>query len=115
MSQREGRISRNIMEVLRKHGYFCFKIHGSETMLAGLPDIIVCANGMFIGLETKTPEKRTNVSAVQQDVHRRIHAASGVVEVVCGPTEALEKVRRIAGPVGGPKIPQARRGPMIHD
>ena len=93
--QREGRISTAIMDTLRAHGYFCFKVHGTEYMMKGLPDIIVCAEGLFIGLETKTPEKRGNVSEAQRLVHARIKRASGIVEVVCGPKEALEKVRAI--------------------
>jgi Holliday junction resolvase len=58
MSQAESNLSRKIMAALRAHGYFCFKVHGGPTMMAGLPDIIVCAQGLFIGLETKMPQTR---------------------------------------------------------
>lgn len=113
--QREARISSSIMEVLRKHGYFCFKVHGSEYMMAGLPDIIVCAEGKFIGLETKTPEKRENVSEAQRLVHARIKRAGGIVEVVCGPKEALEKVRAALGQPGGTTFPGITLGPRLTD
>ncbi len=92
MSQAESKLSRKIMDALRAEGYFCFKVHGSEYMMAGLPDIIVCANGLFIGLETKLPSSRGNVSPVQRLVHTKIQHAGGVAEVVCSPQEALAAV-----------------------
>lgn len=94
MSQRESKLSRKIMDELRAHGYFCFKVHGSEFMMAGLPDIIVCANGLFIGLETKLPEARGNTSPSQRLVHTKIQHSGGVAEVVCSPHEAIEVIER---------------------
>lgn len=93
MSQRESALSRKIMEALRAQGYFCFKVHGSEYMMAGLPDIIVCAEGLFIGLETKLPEYRTNVSPRQVVVHTQIEHAGGTARVVCSSQEALAAIR----------------------
>jgi len=81
------------MEALRLEGYFCFKVHGSEYMMAGLPDIIVCAEGRFIGLETKMPQSRDNVSPSQRVVHSKIENAGGTAKVVCSPEEALNVVR----------------------
>jgi hypothetical protein len=92
MSQRESRLSRKIQETLRGKGYFCFKVHGSEMMMAGLPDIIVCAEGLFIGLETKNPETREDVSPRQAYVHDKIRQAHGAAVVVCSPAEALRAV-----------------------
>jgi len=92
MAQREANLSRKIMERLRLEGYFCFKVHGSEFMMAGLPDIIVCARGYFIGLETKLPESRTNVSPRQRLVHTQIESAGGTAKVVCSPDEAVKVV-----------------------
>lgn len=91
-SQRESQLSRKIMQALRAEGYFCFKVHGGPTMMAGLPDIIVCARGFFIGLETKLPETRHNTSPRQEHVHRQIQAADGVAQVVCSAREALEVI-----------------------
>lgn len=95
MSQRESRLSRQIMEALRAEGYFCFKVHGSDKMMAGLPDIIVCADGLFVGLETKLPESRGNVSPVQRLVHTKIENAGGTATVVCSPQEALTVVKAV--------------------
>jgi hypothetical protein len=58
-------------------------------MTAGLPDIIVCAEGYFIGLEAKVPSKRHNTSARQDYIHGKIRESGGGVEVVCSPQEAV--------------------------
>lgn len=94
MTQAESKLSRKIMDALRADGHFCFKVHGSEFMMAGLPDIVVCAKGRFIGLETKLPSTRGNVSPRQAYVHSLIERSEGVAEVVCSPAEALRVVRR---------------------
>ena len=95
MSQPESKLSRKIMDRLRLEGYFCFKVHGSEFMMAGLPDIIVCAEGRFIGLETKLPSTRGNVSPRQAYVHSQIQNAGGIATVVCSPQEALDVVQEV--------------------
>lgn len=83
------------MRALRLEGWFCFKVHGSEHMMAGLPDIIVCAEGRFIGLETKMPLKRAETSSRQVFVHALISEAGGLATVVCSPGEAVEVVKRM--------------------
>jgi len=95
MSQPEAKLSRKILEELRLQGYFAFKVHGSEYMMAGLPDIIACVEGHFVGLETKLPSKRTNTSPRQERVHQLIGEAGGAVFVVCSPTEALRVIRTL--------------------
>lgn len=95
MSQPESKLSRKIMEAVRLEGHFCFKVHGSEFMMAGLPDIIVCARGKFIGLETKMPNDRENVSPRQRLVHSMIENADGVAKVVCSPAEALAFIEEV--------------------
>lgn len=92
MAQRESRLSRHIMEAIRREGYFCFKIHGGPTMMAGLPDIIVCADGVFVGLETKNPESRNDVSARQKLTHSMIRKSGGYVAVVCSVGEAIDAI-----------------------
>ena len=94
MAQPESRLSRSIMTALRAEGWFCFKVHGSEHMMAGLPDIVCCAEGRFIGLETKMPDKRTNTSPRQDYIHDQIRSAGGTAAVVTSAEEAVDVVRR---------------------
>lgn len=94
MAQRESRLSRRILDALRAKGWFCFKVHGSEMMMSGLPDIICCAEGVFVGLETKNPEARNNTSPRQDYVHEKIRQAGGTAVVVCSPDEAVRAVEK---------------------
>ena len=94
-NQAESKLSRKIMEALRLEGVFCFKVHGSSYMMPGLPDIIACVDGYFLGLETKMPAERENVSSQQRRVHSMIAAAQGEVSVVCSVAEAIVIVRSI--------------------
>lgn len=80
------------MRYLREQGVFCFKVHGSEYMMAGLPDIIACVDGYFLGIETKLPETRENTSKRQEYVHTLIRRSGGRVEVVTSVEEAWEIV-----------------------
>jgi|SRR6478735_2199715 len=95
MTQPESRLSRRIQQALRLEGWFCYKNHGNEFTLAGLPDITVCAEGYFIALETKMPEKRTNTSVRQDFVMGQIIEAGGYAQVVCSPEEAVEVVHNV--------------------
>jgi len=97
MSGPETRIVAQIKTALKRRGAFYFKVHGSEFMMAGLPDLIVCYRGLFIGMEVKTAEGV--VSDVQAYVHRRIRLrrADGIAVVVHSPAEAMRVLDVIDG------------------
>ena len=78
------------MDQLRLKGAFCFKVWGSEHMMAGLPDIIGCYQGKFFALEVKNPDNRGGTSGRQEYVMGKIRQAGGISQVVCTPQEALE-------------------------
>lgn len=80
------------MDALRLDGHFCFKVHGSEFMMAGLPDIICCAGGLFIGLETKNPDGG-DPTPVQKLRHEQIKAAGGTAVPVRSVAQARSAVR----------------------
>lgn len=92
MAQRESRRSRQIMTALRGEGVFCFKVHGSAMMMTGLPDIIACVDGLFVGLETKID---TDVSVKQQYVHELIVGTKGECFVVHNKEEALACIAEV--------------------
>ena len=79
------------MQALEKRGAFCFKVHGGPWMMAGLPDIIVCVDGQYVGLETKLPTGG-DPSAIQQLVHQKIINAGGRVGVVRSVEQAVRFV-----------------------
>ena len=95
MSQPETRLCRKIREAIKARGCYVVKFHGGEYGVAGVPDLLCCVEGDFVGLEVKTLDKRANVSPRQQLDHERIRRAGGCVAVVCSVREALEVVERV--------------------
>ncbi|MCA1839733.1 MAG: VRR-NUC domain-containing protein [Actinobacteria bacterium] len=87
MVQPEARLGHKIREALEERGAFVFKVHGSGMMMAGLPDLIVCYKGRFLGLEVKMPGNKA--SAVQEYVQGKIRRAGGAAFVVYSVEEAL--------------------------
>jgi hypothetical protein len=77
---------------------FCFKEHGGMYGTSGLPDIICCVGGKFVGLEVKTPDGK--LSKLQEVALAKINAAGGLAMVVRSVDEAkaiIESVRRSSG------------------
>lgn len=96
MTQAEGRLSRKILiELRKKQKCFAFKVHGSEYVMAGLPDIIGCVDGLFFAIETKLPETRHDVSPRQTWVHSLILRSGGAVTIACSVDEAQEFIRNL--------------------
>jgi hypothetical protein len=88
MATPEGRLQQRIQRRLAELGVFTFKVHGSALMPAGLPDLICCVDGMFLGIEVKLPQTKTNVSPKQMYQHGKIRDAGGVAIVCCSVGEA---------------------------
>jgi len=95
MSQKESKLSRDIMAELRKHGWFCFKVHGNEATMKGLPDIMVCAEGYFVALETKRPGEHGSNTKRQEYVQGLINDAGGYSQLVLTPRQAVYIVEQV--------------------
>lgn len=98
-TQPESRISQAILKAFKVAGIFAFKVHGGPNQMAGLPDILACVEGRFVGIEVKTPHKRSNTSPRQEFVHQLIRDSGGIAVVACSVPEAMgiiEEVRLAA-------------------
>lgn len=83
----EKDIAAAIMRYLKTVPYcFAFKEHGGMYGTAGLPDIICCVDGKFVGLEIKTPKGKA--TALQTATMRKIRAANGEAHIVRSLDEA---------------------------
>lgn len=91
--QPEARLGHSIRAALEARGAFVFKVHGSGMMMTGLPDLIVCYKGQYVGLEVKMHGNKA--SKVQELIHKRIAQAGGYVEVVYSVDEAINVLHRI--------------------
>ncbi len=74
---------------------FFWKEHGGQYGTAGIPDIIVCYKGRFIGLEAKVG--RNNPTKLQEVTIDRINAAGGIAVVV----RTVDDVKAVIEKIGG--------------
>ena len=68
---------------------FAWKTHGSMYGTAGLPDVVCCYHGLFVGLEVKTPKGK--LTKLQETTLQRIQAAKGQAFKVT----SVEEVKKI--------------------
>ena len=86
----ESGLQRRVQRALRAAfpNAYVRKIHGSAFTPAGMPDLICCIKGLFIGIEVKMPgEKPTALQANEQD---EIWMAGGIAMIVHSPEEAVK-------------------------
>lgn len=97
MSQPEARLGSEIRRECIKRGAFAFKIHGGPTMMVGLPDLIMCYRGQFIGMEIKVPDPSSQPSVIQRRRIKEIRESGGrafVVRSVASAMRILDAVDR---------------------
>ena len=92
---RESNLTRSILKALQRRGGFWFKVHGHPGQRRGIPDIIGCYKGRFIGLELKVPNRRDKVTELQEQVLEEISKAGGVGQVVTSKEEALRTLEEV--------------------
>lgn len=86
----EKKIENKIKEYLKTiKDLFFFKEHGGMYGTAGVPDIIICFRGKFIGLEVKAPDGK--LTPLQDATIRKIKASGGIAEVV----RSIDDAKRI--------------------
>lgn len=87
----EGRVKTAVRRVLKEMGIWHFSPVSNGMGVHGIPDIICCWQGRFLGLEIKAPGKRANTSALQDIQLEAIRKAGGVA-VVIDDVEQLKEI-----------------------
>jgi Holliday junction resolvase len=78
----EGRVKNKVVTVLKKYNvYYFFPATGGYGR-SGVPDIVACVNGRFVGIECKAGKNKT--TALQKRELDRIRASGGSACVVDG-------------------------------
>lgn len=96
----ERQLTTEIMRALKSRGGFWIKIAGSPSQVTGMPDIIGCYRGRFVGLEVKLPE-RVIVSKRQRLMLKRIDLSDGASGVVTSALAALAVLDEIDNMLNG--------------
>lgn len=80
MPHAEKNFENKIKKFFRKEGLYYFKFWGTMYTRAGVPDLIVCVNGRFLGVEVKSDVGRP--SEIQMENIRQIRENGGFAIVV---------------------------------
>jgi len=95
-SKLEGVLQKNILRWCKSHrDIWIVNIVGSACQETGIPDLIVCKSGKFIGVELKRPDKKGKTSVAQQVQLSRIREAGGVGMVIDSFDEFVKLIEEI--------------------
>jgi hypothetical protein len=89
----ETPLRKKILKRLREEGGFWYHPAGNPMTMAGIPDLIGCYEGRFVGLEVKRPGKP--LTQLQAHTLKQIKAAGGVAAVVHSVEEAMTVLRSV--------------------
>lgn len=92
---KEGTLVAKIKKYLIKNGAYCENIWGGGFQAAGIPDIIACYKGVFLGIEVKLDYNKP--SEIQKAKLKLINNAGGIGIVaysIDDVTEVLKEVDR---------------------
>jgi len=78
----ESRVKKSVKEYLNKLGVWHFSPPSNGFGRSGIPDLVCCYEGRFIGIEVKAPGKRNNTTTMQEREIGAINAAGGTALVV---------------------------------
>lgn len=91
----ESKIVKEILAYLKNlDGCFAWKEHGGMYGTAGLPDIICCYKGKFIGIEVKKLGEK--LTRLQEITLRDIENAGGITVVAHSSREVQERLKTLA-------------------
>lgn len=77
----ENAVKAKIKAWLKKHSFYHFSAAAGPFSVHGVPDIICCCNGTFVGIEVKAPGKEGNLTPGQRDHLARIRDNGGIALV----------------------------------
>jgi hypothetical protein len=86
----ESKLQKKIQDRLEARGAYVAKIHGG-IYSSGVPDLLACYRGHFLGLEVKTPDNKSGATKLQKGQLRAIKRARGYGYVVRS-VEAVDKI-----------------------
>lgn len=90
----EGRVKTSIKSWLKFQGWFFFSPIGGPFAVHGVPDLIVCVDGRFVGIEVKAPGKEKNTTK-NQDMHiEAIKSSNGLAFVASSLEDVVAAFRK---------------------
>lgn len=78
----EKKVKRKIVAILKEYGaYYFYPVTGGYGA-SGVPDVVACINGKFVGIEAKADMKKNKPTALQVKNLNQIKEAGGIALVI---------------------------------
>jgi len=78
----EKKVKKKVVEILKQYSaYYFYPVTGGFGA-SGVPDIVACYNGRFLGIEVKADAKKRGPTALQKKNLDQINATGGVGVVI---------------------------------
>jgi Holliday junction resolvase len=78
----ESKVKEAVKKLLKERGFYYYMPVSNGMGRVGAPDIIACADGLFLGIECKAPGKRNHTTPNQRRELAWIREANGIAIVV---------------------------------
>ena len=91
----ESATQKKVIEWIRSEGQYVVNIHGHEMQERGIPDLLCCWDGLFIGIELKEPGEEPD--AIQQYHLNNIASANGYAMIAHSLEDVQEGIQHIRG------------------
>lgn len=72
----------DVKQFLKDKGCWTLKTWGNGVQRKGVPDLLVCCNGMFLGIELKSQKGKFDKEGLQMYNIREIRKAGGIAMVL---------------------------------
>lgn len=89
----EAKVKAKVKAWLTARGIWHCTPIGSQFGSAGVPDVLCCWEGRFLGIEVKAPGKRGNTSDLQRRQLAGITASGGIAVVVDDVSQLEEHIK----------------------
>ena len=89
----EGKVKRQVKTFLKTIKAYYFMPMQNGFGVVGVPDLICCVKGKFLGIETKAPGKRYTLTANQKAQIDAIHEVGGYAVVVENVEQLIEYMK----------------------
>jgi len=91
----EKKVKKKVVEILKQYGAYYFYPVTGGVGASGVPDIVACCNGRFLGIEVKADAKKRGPTALQQKNLNQINTTGGVGVVIdANNLDELEEVMK---------------------
>lgn len=78
----EKKVKRKIVDLLKEYNaYYFYPVTGGFGA-SGVPDVVACVNGRFVGIEAKADLKKNKPTALQKKNLDQIEMAGGIALVI---------------------------------